>query len=62
MDDEENRERLDQPGLEADEATDQQALVPTAVRQVNFHGDVITSPLPISRLVLVLSAAAAPRG
>ena len=42
MDDEENRERLDQPGLEADEATDQQALVPTAVRQVNFHGDVIT--------------------
>ena len=42
MDDEENRERLDQPGLEAVEATDQQALVPTAVRQVNFHGDVIT--------------------
>jgi P22_AR N-terminal domain/ORF6C domain len=42
MDDEANRERLDQPGLEADEATDQQALVPTAVRQVNFHGDVIT--------------------
>jgi hypothetical protein len=42
MDDEENRERLDQPGPEADEATDQQALVPTAVRQVNFHGDVIT--------------------
>jgi hypothetical protein len=42
MDDEENRERPDQPGLEADEATDQQALVPTAVRQVNFHGDVIT--------------------
>jgi hypothetical protein len=42
MVDEENRERLDQPGLEADEATDQQALVPTAVRQVNFHGDVIT--------------------
>jgi P22_AR N-terminal domain len=42
MDVEENRERLDQPGLEADEATDQQALVPTAVRQVNFHGDVIT--------------------
>ena len=42
MDDEENRKRLDQPGLEADEATDQQALVPTAVRQVNFHGDVIT--------------------
>ena len=42
MDDEENRERLDQPGPEADEATDQQSLVPTAVRQVNFHGDVIT--------------------
>jgi hypothetical protein len=42
MDDEANRERLDQPGLEADEATDQQALVPIAVRQVNFHGDVIT--------------------
>ena len=42
MDVEENRERLDQPGLEADEATDQQALVPTAVRLVNFHGDVIT--------------------
>jgi P22_AR N-terminal domain len=34
MDDEENRERLDQPGAEADEATDQQTLVPTAVRQV----------------------------
>src|SRR5215471_17986062 len=42
MDDEENGERLDQPGPEADEAPDQQVLVPTAVRQVNFHGDVIT--------------------
>ncbi len=28
--------------LEEDEATDQQALVPTAVRQVDFHGDMIT--------------------
>ena len=42
MDDEENREQLDQSGLEAHEASDQQALVPAAVRQVNFHGDVIT--------------------
>jgi hypothetical protein len=31
MDDEENREQLDQPGPEADEAIGQQALVPSAV-------------------------------
>ena len=34
--------QLTQSGLEEAEATNQQTLVPTAVRQVNFHGDVIT--------------------
>jgi P22_AR N-terminal domain/ORF6C domain len=37
----EDGEQLTQSGLEEAEATDQQTLVPTAVRQVNFHGDVI---------------------
>jgi hypothetical protein len=39
---EENNERLEQPEPGADGAIGQQALVPTAVRQVNFHGNVIT--------------------
>ncbi len=43
MDDyEENKDQMRQPELEEDEATDQQALVPLQVRQVDFHGDVIT--------------------
>lgn len=43
----EEGEPLTQSGLEANEATDQHALVPTAVRQVNFHGDEITVVLGV---------------
>ena len=39
MEDGENREQLDQPGLEEDEATSERALVPLQVSQVDFYGD-----------------------
>jgi len=39
MEDEENREQLDQPGLAEDEATSERALVPLQVSQVDFYGD-----------------------
>jgi hypothetical protein len=39
MDDGENREQLDQPGLAEDEATSERALVPLQVSQVDFYGD-----------------------
>jgi len=41
MDDEENREHLEQPEPEENEEANQRALVPLLVNQTDFHGDLL---------------------